>query len=266
MSAVAAVVRRDGRRRVSAVLPPLVFGAAFLGAWELFVRVRHIKPYLLPKPSSIWAQFHDNARLIERAASVSGANALIGLVAGTLLGSAVALVASRWSIVQRLVTPMAVAVSVMPIVVLVSVFNNMFSITSQVPRRLMATLVVLFVVFVNVGKGLTQTDATQRELMRSYAASDWQVLRKVRIPNALGYFFTALKVAAPLSVITAFVAEYFGGPQDGLGYKITSSIANSKDAAGWAYVAGACLLGLAFYVVSIVLERIAMPWQARRPT
>jgi NitT/TauT family transport system permease protein len=168
--------------------------------------------------------------------------------------------------VNELLSPLAVAVNAVPIIVLVSVFNNMFAITSSIPRRLMVTIVVFFVVFVNVTKGLTNTDSTQLELMSSYAASDWTVLRKVTLPNALPFFFTALKVASSLSVITAFVAEYFGGRQDGLGYKISSSISNSKDAQSWAYVAGACALGLIFYLAAATMERLAIPWKAKRST
>ena len=92
------------------------------------------------------------------------------------------------------------------------------------------------------------------------------MLRKARIPNAVPYLFTALKIAAPAAVITAFVAEYFGGPQNGLGYRITSNLSNSKNAVAWAYVLGACLLGLAFYLVSILLENITTtPDGARAP-
>jgi NitT/TauT family transport system permease protein len=90
--------------------------------------------------------------------------------------------------------------------------------------------------------------------MRSYAASEFEILRKVRVPNARPYLFTALKIAAPASVITAFVSEYFGGSQNGLGSRITSNIANSRNATAWAYVLGACMLGLGFYVISVVLE------------
>ncbi len=82
---------------------------------------------------------------------------------------------------------------------------------------------------------------------------------KTRIPNALPYLFTALKIAAPVAVITAFVAEYFGGSQNGLGYGITSNAAASRTAASWAYVVGACALGLAFYLIAVGLERIASP-------
>jgi NitT/TauT family transport system permease protein len=143
-----------------------------------------------------------------------------------------------------------------PIFVLVAVLNNMYSITSEIPRRFMVTLVVYFIVLVNVAKGLTQVRSTHVELMRSYAASEFEILRKVRVPNAVPYLFTALKIAAPASVITAFVSEYFGGSQNGLGSRITSNIANSKNAAAWAYVLGACLLGLVFYIVSVVLENV----------
>jgi NitT/TauT family transport system permease protein len=168
-------------------------------------------------------------------------------------------VLSRFRVLNDLITPLAIALNAIPIFVLVAVLNNMFAITSEVPRRIMVTLVVYFIVLVNVAKGLTQVSPTHVELMRSYAASDTQILRKVRIPNAVPYLFTALKIAAPASVITAFVSEYFGGSQNGLGSRIASNIANSKNAVAWAYVLGACLLGLVFYVISSVLEGVSTP-------
>jgi NitT/TauT family transport system permease protein len=253
-------------RRLGAVLVPLAFGVAFVALWQLFVVTRHIKPILLPKPSGIWHELIANRRPELSVSKVTGFNALVGLVAGTLLGAAAAFVASKARVLGELLTPLAVAASTIPIVVLVSVFNNLFAITSELPRRLMVTIVVFFVVFVNVARGLTQTSATQLELMRSYAASDWAQLRKVRVPNALPFFFTALKIAAPLAVVTSFVSEYFGGRQNGLGDRITSSISASRDTAGWAYVTCACLLGLLFYVAALVLERVAMPWRTRAST
>jgi NitT/TauT family transport system permease protein len=95
--------------------------------------------------------------------------------------------------------------------------------------------------------------------MRSYAASDVTILRKVRVPHAVPYLFTALKIAAPASVITAFVSEYFGGLQNGLGSRIVSNIALSNNAEAWAYVLGACLLGLAFFLTAVALERGLTP-------
>ena len=228
----------------------------FLGLWEGAVRGFNLKPYFLAPPSKIVEQFWSNASRIWEAASVSGTNAFVGLVVGTVLGVAMSFVLSRYKFLGELITPLAIALNAIPIFVLVAVLNNMYSITSEIPRRFMVTLVVYFIVLVNVAKGLTQVRSTHVELMRSYAASEFEILRKVRVPNAVPYLFTALKIAAPASVITAFVSEYFGGSQNGLGSRITSNIANSKNAAAWAYVLGACLLGLVFYIVSVVLENV----------
>jgi NitT/TauT family transport system permease protein len=236
-----------------------VFGIAFLALWEAAVKAFDLKPYFLPAPSVIWTQFRDGFGLVWEASMVSGGNALVGLLVGMVLGVAMAFVLGRYRLLNDLVTPLAVALNAVPIFVLVAVFNNMFSITSEVPRRLMVTLVVYFIVLVNVARGLREVSPTHLELMRSYAASDVAVLRKVRVPNAVPYLFTALKIAAPASVITAFVSEYFGGSQNGLGSRITSNIAIANNAAAWAYVLGACLLGLAFYLTAVALEGVLTP-------
>ena len=156
-------------------------------------------------------------------------------------------------------TPLSIGLNAVPIFVLVALFNNMYPVTSEVPRRLMVTLVVYFIVLVNVARGLREVGAIQLELMRSYAASDVAILRKVRVPNAVPYLFTALRIAAPASVITAFVSEYFGGSQNGLGSRIVGNIALSNNAEAWAYVLAACLLGLTFYLVAVALERVVTP-------
>jgi len=249
--------------RVKNIAAPLCFGVSFLAIWEGAVVGFDLKPYFLAAPSKIAEQFFKNTTRIWEATVVSGTNALVGLVIGTILGIAMSFILSRFRFLSQLVTPLAISLNAIPIFVLVAVLNNMYSITSEIPRRFMVTLVVYFIVLVNVARGLTQVRSIHVELMRSYAASDLAILRKVRVPNAIPYLFTALKVAAPASVITAFVSEYFGGSQNGLGSRITSNIANSKNAAAWAYVLGACLLGLAFYTVSIILENLTRKGQTK---
>ena len=241
-------------RSVRALWPPVVFGAVFLALWELVVRAFDLEPFVLPAPSAIWTAFSDRFGDVVDKTQLTGSNALVGLVFGVVLGVAMSFVAMRFRVFDEMVTPLAVALNAVPIVVIVPVLNNMlFGTTSQVPRRLMVTLIVFFVVLVNVSKGLRQVSATHMELMRSYAASPTEILRKVRIPNALPYLFTALKISAPLAVITAFVSEYFGGPQNGLANAVTNSLNGSKDVT-WAYVIGASALGLTFYLVSVALE------------
>ena len=113
-------------------------------------------------------------------------------------------------------------------------------------------------------KGLLHNDATQMELMQSYAATPRQVLAKVRVPNTLPFLFTAIRTAAPLAVIIALVSEYFGGTQDGLGTKISSTLTGSNKALGFAYVVGGSIVGLLFFTGSSLLEYVVVPWQRRR--
>lgn len=254
------------RRSLASITTPVAFGVGFVLLWEVFVRWRGIKQFILPKPSVIWSAATANFGFLRSAAAVSGFNALVGLICGVILGCAVAIIANRFKLLSEVVTPLSAAISAIPIVVIVSILNNMFRLGSEVPRRLMVTIVVFFVVFVNVARGLRQSDATQMELMRSYAASGAQVIKKVRLPNAMPFLFTAIKIAAPLSVTTAFVSEYFGGTQDGLGQKIPAAMANSKDPLAWAYVGAACVLGLTFFVAANLLEYVAVPWQRARAT
>jgi NitT/TauT family transport system permease protein len=250
------VIASRAARVVRAVWPPVLFGVLILGAWEAAVELFDWKPYFLPAPSAIADAIAEYGDLIARAARVSGLNALVGLVIGTLLGVAVSFLLMRFNVLNDMIGPLAIALNAIPIFVLVSVFYNQFSQTSEVPRRLMVTLVVYFVVLVNVAKGLRQVQPTHLELLRSYAASPVDVLRKARVPNAVPYLFTALRIAAPGAVITAFVAEYFGGAQNGLGSRISSNISTSKNAVAWAYVFGAVVLGLTFYLVSTALESL----------
>ena len=250
------------RSRVSVfdlVWPPVVFGVAFLVLWEMAVKVFDFQTYFLPAPSAIWDAFRTNTALIWEATKVSGLNALVGLIVGTALGISMSFLLARFRLLHDLMTPLAIGLNAIPIFVLVAILNNMYPVTSEVPRRLMVTLVVYFIVLVNVARGLREVGQIQLELMRSYAASEAAILRKVRIPNAVPYLFIALKIAAPASVITAFVSEYFGGSQNGLGSRIVSNIALSNNAEAWAYVLGACLLGLAFYLAALILERLGVP-------
>ena len=94
-------------------------------------------------------------------------------------------------------------------------------------------------------------------------ASPQTVLRTLRIPNAIPFFFTGMKIAAPLAVIAALVAEYFGGPQQGLGSRIASNAANTAYGRAWAYVVASIITGLLFYLAVIAVERWAAPWTGR---
>ena len=266
MSAVTHRTGGRGRHLLSAAVPPLVLGLLFLAAWQLWVEVYDVKPFIIPKPTAIWQSLVDNSDVVWRASVVTGTNAFIGLVLGAVLGFVLAVLTNRFAIVSQLIDPLAVTIAAIPAVVIVGVLNNMYALDSQIGRRIMVTLAVFFIVFVQVAKGLRQNDPTQMELMRSYAASPRQTLRKVRLPNALPFLFTAIGTAAPIAVIIALVSEYFGGTQDGLGSKISGTLNGSNKALGFAYVVGGSIVGLLFFAGSALLEYLVIPWRRRRPS
>lgn len=252
------------RKAIGVVLPPLVLGIGFVLLWQWWIGWKDIQPFVIPTPSSIWSEFVDKFDLVFAACKVTGFNALIGLVCGTAFGFAIAAVSNRFRLINEIVDPLAVTIAAIPAVVIVGVLNRMYPLDSQIGRRIMVTLSVFFIVFVQVAKGLRQNDATQLELMRSYAASPRQVLNKVRLPNTMPYLFTGIRTAVPIAVIIALVSEYFGGTQDGLGSKISGTLNSSNKALGFAYVVGGSLLGLLFFVGAHLLEYVLVPWQRRR--
>ena len=243
--------------------PPIVLGILALVAWELTVSLGRIAPFILPAPSAIWSELVDQRRNVWEAGLASGLNALVGLAWGTVAGVLAAMAASRFRLLSEVSVPLAAVLNALPIIALAPVLNNMFESTSSVPRRLVAGIIVFFPVFLNTLRGLREVDPTHRELMTSYAAGGWTFTRLVRLPGALPFAFTGLRQASSLAVIAAVVAEYFGGLQDGLGARITSAAAFTAYPRAWAFVAGACLLGLLFYLATLLLERIAMPWKTR---
>ncbi|MFM8515366.1 MAG: ABC transporter permease [Actinomycetota bacterium] len=249
--------------RLRYVWPPLLIAVVFLAAWQLLVVTQGIEPYLLPAPSLIGSNFFTDIDKMWETALYTGTTALLGLMFGTILGIAMALVAQRFVLVNNLITPLAAGLAAVPIIALTPVLNNMFSITSRTPRVLVTVIIVFFPMLVNVTRGLIQVQAVQLELMRSMNAQPKTVLRVLRIPNAIPFFFTGLKIAAPLSVIAALVAEYFGGPQEGLGSRIASSAANTAYGRAWAYVVAAIITGLVFYLIVVAVERWTTPWTGR---
>lgn len=243
--------------------PPLIFGLGFLVLWELAISVFDIQEFLLPKPSSIIGALSEDWSALWRAGYETGKVAVSGLVLGVVLGVLLALLVTRFDRVSASITPLAVAVNATPIIALAPIFNAWFGITGYRSNQAVVIAVVFFPVFINTTKGLAEVGASQIELMRSYAASEWVVLRRVRIPNGLPFLLTSLRLAAPLSVIAAIVAEYFGGPQDRLGPYITQNASFARYDNAWAAIVIGSALGLVLFGIAMTIERFAMPW--RRP-
>jgi len=156
--------------------------------------------------------------------------------------------------------PFAIAVNSTPIVALAPIMNQWFGITNPLGKMSIVAVIVFFPVMINTVRGLTQVDAGALELLRSYAAGAFAVLWKVRLPNALPYMFSAFKVSSTLSVIGAIVSEYFGGSREALGVYISQQAALFHFAEAWSAIIIACLMGIVFYGIILLVERLVMPW------
>ena len=256
----------DVGRRVAEYAPALAVFVGAIVAWELIVGALGLRAFILPRPSAIVAALTENwstgrfGLLPSWQATVI--EAVGGLVIGTVAAVATAFATARWATARNTLIPIGVAAGAIPIIAFAPLMNNWFGALSPLSKMMMAAVLVYFPVMVNVTRGLTAAEPAALELMRSYAASAWTVLREVRVPTALPYFFTALKVATTLSLIGAIVGEYFGGSSLVLGRIIVQASSALRFDVTWAAVLLAAMTGIVFYLAVVILERIFIPWHA----
>jgi len=148
------------------------------------------------------------------------------------------------------------AIAVIPIVAITPILNTMYGASSQFGRQSVAAIAAFVPIFVNVLRGLRQTDPVHRDLMRASAATGLQTFRALTLPAALPYLLTGLRIASSVAVIAALVAEYFGGPADGIGTAIATYAKSGRAALAFAYVAGGIAIGLALFLVTSLIERL----------
>lgn len=248
--------------RLRSQLPALVVFVAVIVLWELVVAGLNLQQFILPRPSAIAAAFVANWDRLQLTAGNTLYEALGGLAIGATAGVLTAFAVARWQRVREAVLPIAVGASAIPIIAAAPIMSNWFGILNPFAKMAIVILLVFFPMLVNVARGLSQVDESAVELMRASAASDGQVLRKLRIPNALPYFFTGLKISTTLSLIGAVVAEYFGGSNDVLGRVIVQSSSQLRFDITWAAITVTAISGIAMYLVALALERVVIPWHA----
>jgi NitT/TauT family transport system permease protein len=242
------------------LLPPLAVVAAVLAVWELSTAGsgRHV----IPPPSAILAALSTEGPLLQTSALATLYEALGGLAIGTIGGVAASFATSRWVTARDLLLPIAIGASAVPLIAIAPILNNWFGVLDPLSKMMMAALLVFFPITVNVTRGLVQVDPSALELMRSYASGDWEVLRRVRIPNMLPFFFTALKVSTTLAFIGAIVGEFYGGTSEVLGRVVLTSISGGSFDVAWAAILLGSLAAIACYVTVTLVERAAIPWYA----
>jgi NitT/TauT family transport system permease protein len=255
-----APVTTTGRAVFSRNLPAAVAFAAVVALWEGAIRAFEVEAFVLPAPSVIIGRFLATSAEIWSAGLNTFVEALVGLVAGTMVAVLLSFLTVRWAPVREGLMPFAVAANSIPIIALAPIANGMFSLRSLVPKMVVVAIVVFFPVMINTTRGLLSVDPDEIELMRSYAATPREVMWQVRVPNALPFFFSAMKVVSVLSIVFAIVAEYFGGSQEVLGQYILTKANLFVYPDAWAGILVASILGLALYAVTLVIERLVMPW------
>jgi NitT/TauT family transport system permease protein len=247
----------DGARRY---LPALLVFVVVIAVWEISTGGTGRR--VIPPPSAIVAAGIDNFDSLRRSAQATAFEALGGLAIGTLGGILVAFAASRWLTARDVLLPVAIATSAIPIIAVAPILNNWFGVLNPLSKMMMAALLVFFPVMINVTRGLTEVKPASLELMRSYAAGEVSVLRKVRIPNMLPFLFTALKVGATLAFIGALVGEYFGGTSEVLGRVVLTSMSSGRFDLAWAGILIGAIAAIVAYIVVSLVERVAIPWHS----
>ena len=253
-------------QRIAYYLPAVIVFVATIGAWELAVRNVDLRGLPLPSPSAIGTALVENWSNgrwpLGKAAAATLFEAVGGLAIGTALGVVNALLTARFATAREVLLPVAVGASAVPIIAFAPLMNNWFGVLNPLSKMMIVAVLVFFPVAVNVTRGLTQVEPAALELLRSYAASEWTVLRILRLPNALPYFFTALKIGTTLSLIGAIVGEYFGGTSDVLGRVVVQSASALRFDVSWAAIVLAAIAGIALYLATVAIERAVIPWHA----
>jgi NitT/TauT family transport system permease protein len=243
-------------------LPAILLFLTTLVLWEGAVQVLEIQRFLLPAPSVIWAAFTANFERLVHIGWFTTKEALGGFAIGCTAGILVALATARWTLASETLMPFAIAANSVPIIAFAPILNNWFGVDNPFSKMMIVAIIVFFPMMINTLRGLTLVDPAAIELMRSYAAGEFEILRKVRLPNALPYMFNAFKVAATLSMIGAVVSEYFGGNRSALGIFITQEAAQFRFQNSWAAIIIACLVGITFYLIVVAVERLTIPWHS----
>ena len=224
-------------KRATDWLPALLVFVLGLAAWQWIFSPLAGK-FLLPKPSSIASTFWDNRSVLLHAGWFTFKEALGGFVIGSSLGIAFA--------------------SAVPIIAFAPITNAWFGVLNPHSKWAISAVLCFFPVLVNTLRGLRSVRPEAIELMRSYAAGELDIFRRVRIPTSLPFMFAGLRVATVLAMIGAIVGDYFGGSVNALGVQIENSISLFDFPLGWAAIVVASAFGIGFYVVVIIAERYAL--------
>ena len=241
---------------------PALLGAWFISLWELATIGFAIPHVLLPAPSLVGEAITSSIPTLAADFNQTIIKAVIpGFLLGNFVGFSVAVVADKIPFLRRGLLPVGNLVSAIPIVGIAPIMVMWFGFDWH-SKVAVVVIMTFFPMLVNTIAGLGQSDAMEKDLLRSYGASYWQSFFKLRLPNALPFVFNALKINSTLALIGAIVAEFFGTPIVGMGFRISIEVGRMNIEMVWASIAVAALAGSTFYGVLALLERRVTFWHA----
>ncbi|MGE6739928.1 ABC transporter permease [Allorhizobium pseudoryzae] len=249
-----------GTARAIGIAVPLIFGITLLVIWECLVRGFEIPPILLPAPSAIWAKLTSSLPVLWADFQQTFLKSVItGYVAGCGLGFLVAILIDRSPFLQKGLLPIGNFVSALPVVGVAPIMVMWFGF--DWPSKVAVVVIMTFFpMLVNTVQGLSAASHMERDLMRTYAAGWWPTLVKLRLPAAWPFIFNALKINSTLALIGAIVAEFFGTPIVGMGFRISTEVGRANIDMVWAEIAVAAVAGSVFYGLVALSERAVTFW------
>jgi len=239
---------------------PALFGATILVLWQLIVTGAGVPKVLLPAPSEIWLRLTTSVPILWADFQQTFMKAvLIGYIMGCGSGFIIAILVDRVPFLRRGLLPVGNLVSALPIIGVAPIMVMWFGFDWP-SKAAVVIIMTFFPMLVNTVSGLAASDAMQRDLMRTYAANYWQTLFKLRLPMAMPFIFNALKINSTLALIGAIVAEFFGTPIVGMGFRISTEVGRMNVDMVWAEIAVAALAGSLFYGLIALAERAVTFW------
>lgn len=259
INAVLANSRWSGSLAVR-VFIPILFGVTLIVLWEGIVRGFGVSPVILPAPSTVAQTFAASTDILwEDFQQTVLKGALSGYVIGASAAFLTAILIDRSAFLTRGLLPIGNFVAALPIIGIAPILVSWFGFDWQ-SKAAVVVVMVFFPILVNTVQGLRETDAMQRDLMRTYAAGYLDTLIKLRLPAALPFVFNGLKIATTLALIGAIVAEYFGSPTRGMGFRISTGVGSLSIDLVWAEIAVSAMAGTAFYGLVAWIEKRVTFW------
>ena len=251
--------RRGWAGRAAALAVPLLFGLTLLFLWEMAVRGLDVPGVILPPPTAVASRIIGSPGLLFEDFLQTVKGLASGFVIGSGSGFLVAVLIDRVPFLQRGLLPLGTLVSALPIVGVAPIMVMWFGFDWP-SKAAVVTVMTFFPMLVNANAGLASTSQTDRDLMATYAASYAATLRKLRLPAALPFIFNGLKINTTLALIGAIVAEFFGTPIVGMGFRINAEVGRMNIDMVWATIVVAAVVGSGFYSIVSVIERRVTFW------